>query len=329
MKKKVFLLLLSASVLTASITGCGRKQDNANDNTANENMTGTESVTNEDLGTESLMEGTENNTTSQLQLGNAVEIPEGWDGELAETEPHAQLERAIADYCNVAKEDYANVRYYYNYVDLNGDSVNEILALVLGKDVAGIDGNVLLWLDAADENITKDSVKQSFSQVGAPVYICNHMTSGYRDLIIAGTNTQSAAGETTTEQAETVRETEAAESKAGANTRTSGTTTDDGAGANTRTGEATTDDGAGANGTTSDTTNGTNTDTNADTGMAISNAPGSQYMLLVWDGTKYQNFSEGTVLDSLEGYEGTAILTNNMESDLANDNYHFLGEAMK
>lgn len=284
MKKKVFLFLLSASVLAASITGCGRKQDNVNDNTANEDMTGTEALTNENMGTESMMEGTENNTTSQLQLGNAVEIPEGWDGELAETDPHAQLEQAIADYCNIAGEDYENVRYYYNYVDLNGDSVNEILALVLGKDVEGIDGNVLLWLDAADENTTKDSVKQSFSQVGAPVYICNHMTSGYRDLIIAGTNTQSAAGETKTRQAEAVRETEAADNTDGTNE-----------------GEATT----------------------------LSSAPGSQYMLLVWDGTKYQNFSEGTVLDSLDGYEGTAILTNNMESDLANDNYHFLGEAMK
>ena len=54
-----------------------------------------------------------------------------------------------------------------------------------------------------------------------------------------------------------------------------------------------------------------------------------QYRLLVWDGERYQTLDEGTALFSLEGYEGIAILTNNIESDLVNDNYHFLGEAMR
>ena len=37
--------------------------------------------------------------------------------------------------------------------------------------------------------------------------------------------------------------------------------------------------------------------------------------------------SEGEILQDLNGYEGTAVLTNNMQTDLANENYHFLGEA--
>ena len=54
-----------------------------------------------------------------------------------------------------------------------------------------------------------------------------------------------------------------------------------------------------------------------------------QYRLLVWDGERYQLPEEGTALFSLEGYEGIAILTNNIQSDIVNDNYHFLGEAMR
>ena len=45
--------------------------------------------------------------------------------------------------------------------------------------------------------------------------------------------------------------------------------------------------------------------------------------------TRIQELEEATAISSLDGYEGTAILTNNMESDIVTDNYHFLGEAMK
>ena len=56
---------------------------------------------------------------------------------------------------------------------------------------------------------------------------------------------------------------------------------------------------------------------------------GQTYRLLVWKGDRYQSLEEGTVLDDIRDKEGTAILTNNIESDFANDNYHYLGEAMK
>ena len=52
------------------------------------------------------------------------------------------------------------------------------------------------------------------------------------------------------------------------------------------------------------------------------------YTLLVWTGEKYQELEEGAPLSGLGGYEGTAVLTNNLESDRINDNYHFLGESM-
>lgn len=244
MKKNVMILFLTLAVSTAALWGCGRTDTNDNNNNAANRgeVAGTEAITNENA-------ETENNTTSQLQLGNAVEIPQGFTGELAETDAHGALEQVIAQYCNISEENYANVRYYYNYVDLNGDTKKEILALVLEENAKELEGNTLLWINAENENFTKDSVIQSFTKVGAPIYISNHMTEGYRDLIVTNEN----------------KEPEAMEHK---------------------------------------------------------------YTKLIWNGGRYQDIHEGEAVEDLADYEGTAILTNNMESDFANDNYHFLGEAM-
>lgn len=328
MKKKAVLLFFTASILATGIFGCGKtKQNNTKENVTDNRVTATEEI----AGTESLVEGTENNTTSQLQLGNAVEIPQGWEGKLAETNAHGELEKAIAEYCNVADTDYQKVRYYYNYVDLNGDSKDEILALVLGNEVEGIKGNVLLWIEpGTDNSITKDSVKQAFSNVGAPVYISNHMTEGHRDLIVhrlnETVNAETINNGTTTENTTTTKN----------GTTKNGTTTTDGTKATTA-GAVTTNEAAAtkandagtattkAKTNATDTTNGTGTTTRAnETAVTDQN-----YTLLVWTGEKYQDVKEGTVLSTLEGHEGMAILTNDMESDLVNDNYHFLGEAMK
>lgn len=312
MKKKVILLFFTASILATGIFGCGSKeQNNSKDNVTEQNMTATEEMT----GTESLMEDTEN-TTSQLNLGNAVEIPQGWEGKLAETNAHGNLEKVIAEYCNVAETDYSKVRYYYNYVDLNGDSKDEILALVLGNDVQGINGNVLLWIENSD-NLTKDSVKQAFSNVSAPVYISNHMTEGYRDLIVPVMNdeTQNTATEGTDAAA------------AGTNTRAIDNNTTTANGATTKSGTANTDNAA-ADNTGTDNTNGTNPEAINETTNNAATFTAQKYKLLVWTGEKYQDVGEGKVVENLEEYEGTAILTNNMETDFANDNYHFIGEAM-
>ena len=162
----------------------------------------------------------------------------------------------------------------------------------MGQEVAGIDGNLLLWLDEPeDEKITSHSIRQVFRQVGAPIYISNHMTEGYRDLII--TEHEDAYGENGPSDGEEV------------NADNAGRTID---------GEETSmEKTAGLDETTG--TNGAQLLTVEQT-----------YLLLVWKGDKYQELEEGTALSSLDGYEGTAVLTNNIESNIANDNYHFLGE---
>lgn len=310
MKKKVMILFFASAILTSALTGCGCGRGNTNDNT---NINGTEEMTQEEFGTETIND-TEN-ASSQMQLGSAVEIPQGFDGQLAETEPHGQLERVIADYCGVAQEDYTNVRYYYNYADLNGDSKKEILALVFGENVTGIDGNVLLWIDGADDdNFTKDSVKQSFANVSAPVFISNHMTEGYRDLILANYTDAAdeaagnANGNTQADNPDTVQARNQVQPKNAAAAQT---------------GDAQADTTDTAQEGTAVTTSENSTEQPAGTDTL-----GVGYRLLVFQGERYQTLEEGTALDSLDNYEGTAILTNDMERDMQNDNYHFLGEAL-
>lgn len=314
MKKKVMILFFASAILTSALTGCGCGRGNTGGNTNdNTNINGTEEITQEEFGTETIND-TEN-AGSQMQLGSAVEIPQGFDGQLAETEPHGQLERVIADYCGVAEEDYTNVRYYYNYADLNGDSKKEILALVFGENVTGIDGNVLLWIDGADDdNFTKDSVKQSFANVSAPVFISNHMTEGYRDLILANYTDAAdeaagnANGNTQADNPDTVQARNQVQPKNAAAEQT---------------GDAQADTTDTAQEGTAVTTSENGTEQPAGTASM-----GVGYRLLVFQGERYQTLEEGTALDSLDNYEGTAILTNDMERDMQNDNYHFLGEAL-
>lgn len=314
MKKKVMILFFASAILTSALTGCGCGRGNTGGNTNdNTNINGTEEITQEEFETETIND-TEN-AGSQMQLGSAVEIPQGFDGQLAETEPHGQLERVIADYCGVAQEDYTNVRYYYNYADLNGDSKKEILALVFGENVTGIDGNVLLWIDGADDdNFTKDSVKQSFANVSAPVFISNHMTEGYRDLIIANYTDAAdeaagnANGNTQADNPDTVQARNQVQPKNAAAAQT---------------GDAQADTTDTAQEGTAVTTSENGTEQPAGTASM-----GVGYRLLVFQGERYQTLEEGTALDSLDNYEGTAILTNDMERDMQNDNYHFLGEAL-
>lgn len=314
MKKKVMILFFASAILTSALTGCGCGRGNTGGNTNdNTNINGTEEMTQEEFGTETIND-TEN-AGSQMQLGSAVEIPQGFDGQLAETEPHGQLERVIADYCGVAQEDYTNVRYYYNYADLNGDSKNEILALVFGENVTGIDGNVLLWIDGADDdNFTKDSVKQSFANVSAPVFISNHMTEGYRDLILANYTDAAdeaagnANGNTQADNPDTVQARNQVQPKNAAAAQT---------------GDAQADTTDTAQEGTVVTTSENGTEQPAGTASM-----GVGYRLLVFQGERYQTLEEGIALDSLDNYEGTAILTNDMERDMQNDNYHFLGEAL-
>lgn len=353
MKKKVMVLLLTMAVSVTAFQGCGRDNNKMNDNknvtgTDKNKVTATEEMTG-NTGTENVAGGTEENT-SQLQLGNAVEIPAGWNGELGETKAHGQLENLLADYYNVPQENYADVRYYYNYVDLNGNGRNEVLALVIGDKVNETGGNTLLWLDAKDENFTKDSVLQTFPNVNAPIYISNHMTNGYRDLIVCDT-TEKMNNNPTTARANEPNAAAAPENSMNAAGNNNAGGTNNTNTANTANVANNANGTSNINGTdtanTANTANGTNAANATNAGNNAKNTNNSNntksmnntnngapekmhnYTLLTWKGDRYEEVSEGKRLDSLEGLTGDAILTNDMQKDFDTDNYHFLGKALR
>ena len=303
MKRKAITLFLTMAVAISGV-GCGRGNDNKNNTGIVDN---TENKGAGNLGTESVMENTESGTENdfnQLQLGNALELPEGFEGTEGETDAHGDLEKVIAKHLNIGEENYKSIRYYYNYVDLNGDSKNEILAMVMGESLNDQGGNRLLWIDASGDNLSSDSILQEFQGVSAPVYISNHMTEGYRDLILCnniGINNDTAPGAAGTDNG----------TENGTNT-TAGTNNGTENGTNT----------------TAGTDNGTNNGAGTDNGTVKGTANNSGYVLLVWNGSKYQEMNEGTVLNDLTGYEGNAVITNDLERDYREDTYHFLGEAM-
>lgn len=211
MKKRTVMMFLALTLTTAVLPGCGRNQNNNNNNNNNQNLTAeesTENTRNENVPLEDMVEpqsgtgyaenanngdtenvNTENAATSQLQLGYAVEIPKGFEKVLPEAAPNQMVEKVITQYYNIPQNQYEKLGYYYNYVDLNGDSVNEILAFILEIDkdwneADEIDEETLLWISIEDENVISDAVKQVFPDAEAPVYISHHMTEGYRDLIL-------------------------------------------------------------------------------------------------------------------------------------------------
>lgn len=81
-------------------------------------------------------------------------------------------------------------------------------------------------------------------------------------------------------------------------------------------------------GTNNGNTKGTNTAAGTNNGNTNGTGTNSGYVLLKWNGNKYQEINEGTVLNDLTGYEGNAVITNDLERDYREDTYHFLGEAM-
>lgn len=327
MKRKAITLFLTMAVAISAV-GCGRGNDNKNNTGIVEN---TENKGAGNVGTESVMENTESGTENdfnQLQLGNALELPEGFEGAEGETDAHGDLEKLIAKHLNIGEENYKSIRYYYNYVDLNGDSKNEILAMVLGESLNDQGGNRLLWIDASGDNLTTDAILQEFQGVSAPVYISNHMTEGYRDLILCnniGINNDTAPGAAGTENGT-------------ANGTNTAAGTENGTANGTNTTAGTENGTANGTNTTAGTDNGNLGDTDTPAGANNGNTNGtstmngdksnSGYVLLKWNGNKYQEINEGTVLNDLTGYEGNAVITNDLERDYREDTYHFLGEAM-
>lgn len=107
------------------------------------------------------------------QAPSAAETDEGWLPQgipqmKAEEKPNEGLKKAIIDYYEIPEEEWAETRYYYNYVDLDQDGSDEIFAVVSGMYTSGSGGDSALWCEEKDGTM---NIRQAFTLVNTPVLV--------------------------------------------------------------------------------------------------------------------------------------------------------------
>ncbi len=99
----------------------------------------------------------------------------------SETEKLPELEELIAKTWGIPQESYEETAYYYNYVDLNDDGVDEIFAVAIGMYTSGTGGDSALI--AAQIN-GKLELNQTLTLVREPIIISDKMTNGCHEIIV-------------------------------------------------------------------------------------------------------------------------------------------------
>jgi hypothetical protein len=97
-----------------------------------------------------------------------------------EKKRNRDVEKAILAAYDINSTEDSTTRYYYNYVDLNGDGINEVLVyLFAGKfcGTGGCDGALLRKTNGRYKLINY------FEPVRNPIFISTKKTKGWRDVI--------------------------------------------------------------------------------------------------------------------------------------------------
>ena len=200
-KAEIILMTLMAAMLC----GCGKTNTDTTKVIDNSGIDGTEALEQEKLeyastepvdvaegasSTETLdkMETEAKDTeteTEELSLKEQIEQEvENHTPEItvtyAETGEYPALAEFLISYFDIPEEYQAESRYYYNYVDLNEDGTNEILALVVGEYTTDSGGDTILLIEDGTEEF---SVTEAFCMVRTPVLISDNLTNGWHDLI--------------------------------------------------------------------------------------------------------------------------------------------------
>lgn len=100
----------------------------------------------------------------------------------AESEPNPELEKLIIDYMQIPDDFLAQTKYYYNYVDLNGDGTDEIFTVVMGPYTSGTGGSTALHVIVAPSG--EMNVNQEFTLITTPIIISDKFTKGCREIIV-------------------------------------------------------------------------------------------------------------------------------------------------
>lgn len=180
MKKKVFIALFTIFVLTA-VTGCGTDTPMSQfQETSLE--ADKELVAEQETATQEITKETEELNAEELFIDW---LPEGVTPTKAETEPNELLKQTIIDYYAIPEEYLEQTKYYYNYVDLDSDGAEEILAVIIGSYTSGSSGSSALWCREEDGEM---QIYQAFTSINTPIIVTenatNNQETGAKGLIL-------------------------------------------------------------------------------------------------------------------------------------------------
>lgn len=159
MKRRIGAGILAAAVLFLA-AGCGRREKSDTKEPVDSNDT------------ETVLE--------ELILSAEKEAQQNvMEEEYAETTELPELAAFLAAYYQISEEYLPETRYYYNYRDLNGDGVEEMIVLTIGESTSTSDGECVLVLSGG----TEFAVIGDFRNARTPVIVSDEKTNGWYDLI--------------------------------------------------------------------------------------------------------------------------------------------------
>ncbi len=173
MKKNTVSLLVAASAMIFMAGCAGGTRNNTTQAEAVE-----ESVQND---TQENIDSAEAADMAQTDTELFGWLPAGVEREQSETAPNGELAQLIAEYYEIPDDELADSRYYYNYVDLDGDGENEIFAVVVGSYTSGSGGSSALWCEQQEGKL---AVKQAFTLVNMPVIVVDNEEGTAKSLIV-------------------------------------------------------------------------------------------------------------------------------------------------
>lgn len=100
--------------------------------------------------------------------------------EYSESTEYPELAAFLAAHYQIPEEYLQETRYYYNYLDLNEDGTDEIVALTIGETTSSSEGECVLVLSKNEESF---DILGDFRNARTPVIVSDEMINGWHELI--------------------------------------------------------------------------------------------------------------------------------------------------
>lgn len=185
MKKRIFIL--TALLTAVCLSACGSRQsETASSSSAESAANPAPAQTDIPSSAESGADQTGTAADADSAGADTDALFTGWlpdtvTEEKAETEGNDELKKLIIDYYSIPESDLAGTRYYYNYVDLDGDGKEEIFCAVIGSYTSGSGGDSALWVKEEGQHL---EIAQAFTLVSTPVIVADDADSRAKKLIL-------------------------------------------------------------------------------------------------------------------------------------------------